>query len=63
MAHRAKHANDRNHRRQIFYRDHGIIMLPTIPEEISIKKRIAKMRKAQHATPSEKVMNATAAQA
>lgn len=46
MANRAKSANKANHARQEFYKEHGIIMLPTLDEELAIRKQIAAMRKS-----------------
>lgn len=40
----AKYNDKANHARQMFYLKHGIVMLPTLKEEIQIKKRIAQMR-------------------
>lgn len=38
MANRAKNSNIANHKRQMWYLQHGIVMLPTLAKERKLRK-------------------------
>ena len=47
MSNRAKGKNKSNHRRQLWWLDKGIDMLPTLKDEIRMHREILKKKRAE----------------
>lgn len=47
MANKAKGKNALNHRRQMWWLGKGVVMLPTLKDEIQMHKEILKRKKAE----------------
>ena len=47
MSNRARSKNNINHRRQMWWLDKGIVMLPTLKDEIRMHREILKKKRAE----------------
>ena len=47
MSNRAKGKNAKNHRRQMWWLSKGVVMLPTLKDEIQMHREILKKKRAE----------------
>ncbi len=47
MSNRAKGKNKKNHQRQLWWLGNGIVMLPTLKDEIRMHREILKKKRAE----------------